>query len=76
MCELSGIPVPDSYQGKTLMSFIAGNEMQDRPLYSEGRLMYAVRIDNFKYVENFTDLGLSRITGVGLKLMSIMNYTI
>ncbi|MEW6528013.1 MAG: sulfatase [Spirochaetota bacterium] len=58
VCELSGIPVPDSYQGKTLMSFIAGNEMQDRSLYSEGRLMYAVRIDNFKYVEKFYGFGV------------------
>ncbi|MGB4269970.1 MAG: sulfatase [Spirochaetota bacterium] len=58
VCELSGIPVPDSYQGKTLMSFITGKEMQDRPLYSEGRLMYAVRIDNFKYVEKFYGFGI------------------
>ncbi len=58
VCELSGIPVPDSYQGKTLMGFIEGKEMQDRPLYSEGRMMYAVRIDNFKYVEKFYGFGI------------------
>ena len=58
VCELSDIPVPDSHQGKTLMSIIAGKELQDRPLYSEGRLMYAVRIDNFKYVEKFYGFGI------------------
>lgn len=58
VCQLSGFNLPESYQGQTLMPFIMGSEHTDRPLYSEGRLMYAVRIGNFKYVEKFYGFGV------------------
>ncbi|MGQ9842152.1 MAG: sulfatase [Spirochaetota bacterium] len=58
VCELSGFTIPDSYEGHSLMPFITGSEHSDRPVYSEGRLMYAVRIDNFKYVEKFYGFGV------------------
>ena len=58
VCELMGFKMPDSYQGQSLMPFITGSEHSDRPVYSEGRLMYAVRINNFKYVEKFYGFGV------------------
>ncbi len=58
VCQLAKLPVPDSYQGKGLLTFIEGSEHADRPVYCEGRLMYGVRIDNYKYVEKFYGFGI------------------
>ncbi|MCX8123584.1 MAG: sulfatase-like hydrolase/transferase [Spirochaetes bacterium] len=58
VCILAKLPVPDSYQGKSLLPLIEGSEHADRPVYCEGRLMYGVRIDNFKYVEKFYGFGV------------------
>lgn len=58
LCDLLGIDTPARYQGKSLMPFITGHEKKDRPLYSEGRLMYAVRYNNYKYIEKFHGFGV------------------
>ena len=58
VCELTGFSIPDSHQGKSLMPLIMGSEHADRPVYTEGRLMYGVRIDNYKYIEKFYGFGI------------------
>ena len=62
VCELAGIPIPQSYQGISLLPYIEGSiegsEHGDRPVYCEGRLMYGVRADGYKYVEKFYGFGV------------------
>ncbi len=57
LLDLMEYQVPDVYKGKSLISMIRGREKKDLPLYSEGRRMYSVRIDGWKYAERFYGFG-------------------
>ncbi|MFW5861437.1 MAG: sulfatase [Spirochaetota bacterium] len=57
LLDIMGFQVPDVYAGKSLVSMIQGKERKDLPVYSEGRRMYSVRIDGWKYAERFYGFG-------------------
>ncbi|MDY6934176.1 MAG: sulfatase [Spirochaetota bacterium] len=56
--EIMNITVPDDYQGKSLLPVILGKEHENRYLYSEGRMMYSVRTEDYKYAERFYGFGI------------------
>jgi len=51
-------PVPESYQGKSLLPLIDGSEEEERIVHSEGRKMYSVRYGGYKYAERFYGYGI------------------
>ncbi|HSV97349.1 MAG TPA: sulfatase [Spirochaetota bacterium] len=56
--DFMGIGAPVSFQGKTIRPILDGTERDERPVYSEGRMMYSVRAHGYKYAERFYGFGV------------------
>ncbi len=57
LVEMLGMQVPENYSGTSLVPMMKGKLKKNLPLYSEGRKMYSVRIDGWKYAERFYGFG-------------------
>jgi len=56
--DLMGLPASERHQGRSILPIIDGKERSERIVYSEGRMMYSVRANGFKYAERFYGFGL------------------
>jgi arylsulfatase A-like enzyme len=56
--ELMHYRIPDSFQGRSLLPLVRGEENTERVVYSEGRMMYSVRWGGYKYAERFYGFGI------------------
>ena len=56
--DFMGIATPKDIQGKTMRPILDGSERTERPVYSEGRMMYSVRAGGYKYAERFYGFGV------------------
>lgn len=59
LCELAGVRFETvTVSGKSLLGLVNGKEKESRVVYSEGRLMFSVRTNEYKYTERFLGFGL------------------
>ncbi len=56
--DLMGIDAAESFQGTSVVPILEGSERGERPVYSEGRMMYSVRAGGYKYAERFYGFGV------------------
>lgn len=56
--DLMGMDAEKSFQGASVVPILEGSERDERPVYSEGRMMYSVRAGGFKYAERFYGFGI------------------
>jgi arylsulfatase A-like enzyme len=56
--DFMGVGTPPGFQGKTMWPILDGTERGERPVYSEGRMMYSVRAHGYKYAERFYGFGV------------------
>jgi len=55
LCELTGIPIPDTVEGKSLVPAMNGESVRDHLLLAYCHQMRAVRDDRFKLIETVVD---------------------
>ncbi len=56
--DFMGIGAHGGLQGKTMRPILERAEAGERPVYSEGRMMYSVRARGYKYAERFYGFGV------------------
>jgi len=56
--DLMGIDAAVAFQGGSVVPILEGSERGERPVYSEGRMMYSVRAGGYKYAERFYGFGI------------------
>ena len=56
--DLIGLDGESAFKGSSILPILDGKERGERPVYSEGRMMYSVRAGGFKYAERFYGFGI------------------